>query len=122
MPLLSGVMVAGAQEETSCVGADVFRAALWERSFFHSLQTQLGLLVDELAAQLRHKTVTLSQPNSQHVNIHIKVSSPPCLYELPPESADGRSLPGARRQDHPLPSGIKAQSPHGTPAHLQLRV
>lgn len=75
MPLLSGVMVAGAQEETSCVGADVFRAALREPFFFHSLQTQLGLLVDELTAQLRHKTETLSQPNSQHDNTHIKVSS-----------------------------------------------
>lgn len=75
MPLLSGVMVAGAQEETSCVGADVFRATLREPFFFHSLQTQLGLLVDELTAQLRHKTETLSQPNSQHDNTHLKVSS-----------------------------------------------
>lgn len=58
MPLLSGVVGAGAQEESSCVGVDFSWAALWDPTLLHSLQTGLGLLVNELTAQLKHETDT----------------------------------------------------------------
>ena len=69
MPLLFGVMGAGTQEETSCV-VDFFWAALWDPTILYGLQTQLGLLVDELTAQLKQKTDTRSEQNT-HRDIYI---------------------------------------------------
>lgn len=64
VPLLSGVMSAGSQEDASSCGVDPSRAARRAASFFHSLQTQLGVLVNQLTAQLKQK------PDSREVTKH----------------------------------------------------
>lgn len=60
MPLLSWVMGAGAQKETSCLVVDFSLVALWEPFLLYSFKTQLGLLVNKLTAQLKQKADTLS--------------------------------------------------------------
>lgn len=56
MPLLCGVMGAGAEEKSSRVAADFFWAAVWETYFCDGFQTQLGLEVNQLTAQLQQNT------------------------------------------------------------------
>lgn len=59
MPLLSGVVGAGAEEKPSRVAADFFWAAVWETYFCHHFQTQLGLQVNQLTAQLQQNTLQI---------------------------------------------------------------
>lgn len=56
MPLLSGVMGAGAEEKPPRVAADFFWAAVGQTCFCDSFQTQLGLQVKQLTAQLQQNT------------------------------------------------------------------
>lgn len=56
MPLLSGVMGAGAEEKPSRLAVDFFSAAVRQTYFWDSFQTQLGLQVNQLTAQLQQNT------------------------------------------------------------------
>ncbi len=65
------MMCAWTQEETSSVSAGFSWAAVWECSLLHGLQTQLGLLVDELAAQLRQEADTRGKPNAHRDHMYL---------------------------------------------------
>lgn len=82
MPLLSGVVGAGAEEKPSRVAVDFFSAAVWETYFCHRFQTQLGLQVNQLAAQLQQNTlqirsgISFSHTGSQVYRLEIKKKLP----------------------------------------------
>lgn len=120
MPLLSGVMGAGAEEKPPRGAVDVFWAAGGGTYFCDSFQTQLGLQVKQLTAQLQQNTRKTRSGDSRSCSCVFQRKI--YLHKFPLETADGWMLPGARRQHHPLSEGVKAQTPLRTPTNFGFGV